>query len=108
MKDGGKYAFLGMESREAGDAVIKALNLQVPFDRDDELEVHDKHDCHQDSAVADRGRKLYLHMILHMAPPSIPHLTLSLLGGEGERDHCEVERGGYVDLPRPLLWEKQL
>ena len=29
MKDGGKYAFLGMESREAGDAVIKALHLQV-------------------------------------------------------------------------------
>ena len=29
VKDGGKYAFLGMESREAGDAVIKALHLQV-------------------------------------------------------------------------------
>ena len=29
MKDGGKYAFLGMESREAGDAVINALNQQV-------------------------------------------------------------------------------
>ena len=41
VKDGGKYAFLGMESREAGDAVIKALNLQVPFDRDDGLEEHD-------------------------------------------------------------------
>ena len=53
MKDGGKYAFLGMESWEAGDAVIKALNLQVPFERDVELEVHDKHDCHQDSAGAD-------------------------------------------------------
>ena len=25
----GKYAFLGMESREAGDAVIEALHLQV-------------------------------------------------------------------------------
>ena len=53
MKDGGKYAFLGMESREAGDAVIKALNLQVPFERDDELAVYDKHDCHQDGAGAD-------------------------------------------------------
>ena len=29
VKDGGKYAFLGMESREAGDAVIEALHLQV-------------------------------------------------------------------------------
>ena len=29
VKDGGKYAFLGMESREAGDAVIKALDQQV-------------------------------------------------------------------------------
>ena len=29
VKDGGKYAFLGMESREAGDAVINALNQQV-------------------------------------------------------------------------------
>ena len=29
VKDGGKYAFLGMESREAGDAVIQALHLQV-------------------------------------------------------------------------------
>jgi len=28
VKDGGKYAFLGMESREAGDAVIEALHLQ--------------------------------------------------------------------------------
>ena len=29
VKDGGKYAFIGMESREAGDAVISALHLLV-------------------------------------------------------------------------------
>ena len=34
--------------------------------------------------------------------------NLSFLGGEGERNHCEVERGWDVDLRRPFLWEKQL
>ena len=46
VKDGGKYAFLGMESREAGDAVIKALNLQVISDRDDGLEEQDNQNCY--------------------------------------------------------------
>ena len=46
MKDGGKYAFLGMESREAGDAVIKALNMQVSFDRDGDTDEHPDQNCH--------------------------------------------------------------
>ena len=53
MKDGGKYAFLGMESREAGDAVIKALNLQVTSDKDDGLEGKDNGNCYYDDLDAD-------------------------------------------------------
>lgn len=74
VKDGGKYAFIGMESREAGDAVISALHLLV-------------------------WSFIYTHIIFFPPP---------CLGGEGEGDHCEVEGGGDVDVPRPLLWEKQL
>ena len=51
MKDGGKYAFLGMESREAGDAVIKALNLQVSFDRDDDTDEHHNQNFHDANAI---------------------------------------------------------
>ena len=39
----------------------------------------------------------YTHIIFFQPP---------CLGGEGEGDHCEVEGGGDVDVPRPLLWER--
>ena len=85
MKDGGKYAFLGMESREAGDAVINALNQQVhrssrPF-----------------KMTKPQLRLSYIVILL------LSFLITQLSGGEGERNHCEVEGGWNVDLRGSLL-----